>query len=176
MLSDSRRFKSQSGQILKTCNFEALEVTAMYCTFLETSNLFLFGQERSRPQLRFEYPKSLSQDTRFHYSLFTSGVYVYLAQCKRYHAQQPSFPNVKCLLELWSIMSSTLVNMKQSRTRIFTIFLKMILSHSSATSWEIPNPMLVLNLADYFKRENLIFHVPFIEKYKIHRYFKELHR
>jgi len=33
---------------LKTCNFEALEATAMYFTFLETSNLFLFGQERSR--------------------------------------------------------------------------------------------------------------------------------
>ena len=29
-------------------NFEALEVTAMYFTFLKTSNFFLFGQERSR--------------------------------------------------------------------------------------------------------------------------------
>ena len=75
-------FKSRPGRTLKTCNFEALKDTAMYFTFLETSNLFLFGQERSRPQLRFEYPKSLSQDTRFHYSLFTSGVYLYLAGCR----------------------------------------------------------------------------------------------
>ena len=44
-------FKSRPGQTSKTCNFEALEVTAMYFTFLETSNLFLFGQERSRVQL-----------------------------------------------------------------------------------------------------------------------------
>ena len=28
-----------------TCNFGALEVIAMYFTFLETSNPFLFGQE-----------------------------------------------------------------------------------------------------------------------------------
>ena len=41
-------FKSWPGQTLKICNFEALEVTAMYFTFSETSNLFLFGQERSR--------------------------------------------------------------------------------------------------------------------------------
>ena len=33
---------------LETCNFEALEVTAMYFTFSETSSLCLFGQERSR--------------------------------------------------------------------------------------------------------------------------------
>ena len=47
MLSDSRgrpRFKSRPGLTLKICNFEALEVTAMYFTFLETSNLFLFEQ------------------------------------------------------------------------------------------------------------------------------------
>ena len=52
MLIDSRGrpgFKSRSSPTLETCNFEALEVTAMYFTFLETSNLFLFGQERSRP-------------------------------------------------------------------------------------------------------------------------------
>ena len=51
MLSDShgrRGFKSRSSRTLETCNFEALEVTAMYFTFSETSNLFLFGQERSR--------------------------------------------------------------------------------------------------------------------------------
>ena len=29
-------------------NFETLEVTAMYFTFLETSSLFLYGLERSR--------------------------------------------------------------------------------------------------------------------------------
>ena len=32
---------------LKTGNFETLEVTAMYFIFLETSSLYLFGQERS---------------------------------------------------------------------------------------------------------------------------------
>ena len=51
MLSDSRvrpGFKSRPGRALKTCNFEALEVTAMYFTFSETSNLYLFGKERSR--------------------------------------------------------------------------------------------------------------------------------
>ena len=51
MLSDSRwwpRFKSWPGRTLKTCNFEALEVTAMYFTFSETSNLFLCRQESSR--------------------------------------------------------------------------------------------------------------------------------
>ena len=41
-------FKSRPGWNLKTCNFEALKVTGMYFTFLETSNLFLFWQERSR--------------------------------------------------------------------------------------------------------------------------------
>ena len=48
MLSDSRRrpeFKSRSSPTLETCNFKALEVTGMYFAFLETSNLFLFGQE-----------------------------------------------------------------------------------------------------------------------------------
>ena len=41
---------SNPGQakLLRFFNFEALEVTAMYFTFSETSNLFLFGQERSR--------------------------------------------------------------------------------------------------------------------------------
>ena len=50
MLSDSRGrrvFKSRPGRTLKACNFEALEVTAMYFTFLETSSLYLFGKERS---------------------------------------------------------------------------------------------------------------------------------
>ena len=50
MLSDSGGrpgFKSRSSPTLETCNFEALEVTAMYFTFLETSNLFLFGQVKS---------------------------------------------------------------------------------------------------------------------------------
>ena len=41
-------FKSWRSQTLEIGNFEALEVTAMYFTFLETSNLFLSGQERSR--------------------------------------------------------------------------------------------------------------------------------
>ena len=41
-------FKSRPGHTLKTCNFEALEVTVMYFTFLETSSLYLFGQGRSR--------------------------------------------------------------------------------------------------------------------------------
>ena len=61
MLSDSRGwpgFKSRPGQTSKTCNFEALEVTAMYFTFLETSNLFLFGQERSSMICYQEYPFS----------------------------------------------------------------------------------------------------------------------
>ena len=40
--------QSQLGQNLKTCNFEELKGTAMYFTFLETSNLFLFGQEVKR--------------------------------------------------------------------------------------------------------------------------------
>ena len=47
MLSGSRggpRFKSQRSRNLEIGNFEALEVTAMYFTFLVTSNLFLFGQ------------------------------------------------------------------------------------------------------------------------------------
>ena len=51
MLNDSRGrpgFKSWPGRTLKICNFEALDVTAMYFTFLETSNLFLYGQERPR--------------------------------------------------------------------------------------------------------------------------------
>ena len=40
---------SNPGQAdLKTFDFEALELTVIYFTFLETSNLFLFGQERSR--------------------------------------------------------------------------------------------------------------------------------
>ena len=46
MLSDScgrPGFKSWLGGTLKTCNFEALEVTAMYFTFSETSNLYLNG-------------------------------------------------------------------------------------------------------------------------------------
>ena len=73
---------SNPGRTLKTCNFEALENTVMYFTFFETCNLFLFGQERSRPYLRFEYPKSLCQDTRFHYSFFTSEVYLHLAECR----------------------------------------------------------------------------------------------
>ena len=50
MISDSRGrpgFKSRRSRTLKTGNFEALKVTAMYFTFLETSSLFLFGQERS---------------------------------------------------------------------------------------------------------------------------------
>ena len=47
-------FKSRSCQTLKTCNFEVLEVTAMYFTFLETSSLYLFGQERSGAQLHFQ--------------------------------------------------------------------------------------------------------------------------
>ena len=50
-VSDScerRGLKSRSSRTLETCNFEALKVTAMYFTFSETSNLFLFGQERSR--------------------------------------------------------------------------------------------------------------------------------
>ena len=45
MLSDSRGwpgFKSRPGRNLKTCNFEGLEVAAMYFTFSETSNLFLY--------------------------------------------------------------------------------------------------------------------------------------
>ena len=53
-VSDSRRwpgFKSWPGQTLKTCNFEVLEVTAMCFTFLDSSNLFLFGLERSRVKL-----------------------------------------------------------------------------------------------------------------------------
>ena len=39
--------KSLPSRTLKTFNFEVLEVTAMYLTFLETSSLYLFGQERS---------------------------------------------------------------------------------------------------------------------------------
>ena len=42
------RGRSGPGRNLKICNFEALKVTAMYFTFSETSNLFLFGPERSR--------------------------------------------------------------------------------------------------------------------------------
>ena len=44
------RFKFRPGRTLKTCNFDALEVTAIYFTFLETSNLFYLdkrGQECS---------------------------------------------------------------------------------------------------------------------------------
>ena len=51
MISDSHGrpgFKSWRSQTLKIGNFEAVEVTAMYFTFFETSSLFLFGQERSR--------------------------------------------------------------------------------------------------------------------------------
>ena len=33
--------------VAKTSNFEVLEVTAIYVTFLETSNLFLFNQGMS---------------------------------------------------------------------------------------------------------------------------------
>ena len=43
MLSDSREwpgFKSRPGPTLKIFNFKALEITAMYFTFSETSNLF----------------------------------------------------------------------------------------------------------------------------------------
>ena len=36
-------FKSRRSGTLKTGNFEALKVTAMYFTFSETSNLFLYG-------------------------------------------------------------------------------------------------------------------------------------
>ena len=39
------------GHALKTCNFEALEGTAMYFTFSETSSFYLFEQERSRAYL-----------------------------------------------------------------------------------------------------------------------------
>ena len=39
--------RNKRQKSLKTCNFEILEVTAMYVTFLETSSLYLFGQERS---------------------------------------------------------------------------------------------------------------------------------
>jgi len=38
--------KVRPGRDLKICNFEALVVTAMYFTFLETSNLFKFVQDR----------------------------------------------------------------------------------------------------------------------------------
>ena len=39
--------KPRPGGTLKTCNFEALEVTAMYFTFLKSSNLYIFRQGRS---------------------------------------------------------------------------------------------------------------------------------
>ena len=42
------------GRTLRTVNFEALEVTATYFTFLETSSHFLFGQEMSEAQLHFQ--------------------------------------------------------------------------------------------------------------------------
>ena len=54
ILSGSRRgpgFKSQRSQTLKTGNFEALEVTVMYFTFLETSYLYLFVVGLKRLQL-----------------------------------------------------------------------------------------------------------------------------
>ena len=54
MLSGSHRspgFKSRRSRTLKIGNFEALEVTAMYFTFSETSSLYLFGQEWSRGYL-----------------------------------------------------------------------------------------------------------------------------
>ena len=44
-------FKAQPGRTLKPGNFEALEVKAMYFTFLGTSNLFLFVQESLGSQL-----------------------------------------------------------------------------------------------------------------------------
>jgi hypothetical protein len=40
---------------MKISNFEALEVTAMYFTFSETSHLPLFGQGRSRSLLYDQY-------------------------------------------------------------------------------------------------------------------------
>ena len=75
MLSDScgwPGFKSRPGRNLKTCNFKALEVTAMYFTFLETSNLFLFGQERSRAygkKLQLQ-PGSCIHPPHFPYNVF----------------------------------------------------------------------------------------------------------
>ena len=37
----------------------------------ETSKLYLYGHSLPRPQLCFEYLKSLPQDAQFHYILFT---------------------------------------------------------------------------------------------------------
>ena len=53
-------FKSRRSQTLNIGNFETLEVTAMYFTFLETSSLFLYGQERSRIQLQVQTVFSMS--------------------------------------------------------------------------------------------------------------------
>ena len=41
-------FSLAKVQILARLNFEALEVAAMNFTFLETFNLFLFGQEQAK--------------------------------------------------------------------------------------------------------------------------------
>ena len=54
MLCDSRGrpgLKSQQVGTLKTCNFEALKVTAVCFKFSETSSLYLFGQGSSRAYL-----------------------------------------------------------------------------------------------------------------------------
>ena len=128
MLSDSQGrpgFKSQPGRTLHTCNFVALEVTAMYFTFLETSNLFLFGQERSRVQLYVqsmicyrEYPQVYFIKSQRGISLFgslylnlieqglTSGAselggqvptsFLLKLQCKYLHPEYNSVTTIKC--------------------------------------------------------------------------------
>ena len=42
-----------NSQNLKTCNFEVLEVTAMYFTFFETSSLYLFWTREIRSVVAF---------------------------------------------------------------------------------------------------------------------------
>ena len=51
---------------MKIGNFEALEVTAMYFTFSDTSNLSLFGQEKSRAKLYIQSMICYRESRRFH--------------------------------------------------------------------------------------------------------------